>query len=98
MVTEVFNILNRFSPIYIWECLEEKDIIYNLCSIASLKQLKCNTVTYSLNTFCYKGATIRNDLPIAIKNYIILAYFQQQITNGKDQHVFVSCVPNWCWV
>ncbi len=53
--------------------------MYNLCSTVSLKQSKCNTVTYGLNLFQYKGAKIWNDLPNETKNSITLAEFKNQI-------------------
>ncbi len=67
------------TPIYIKDLFDEKDKIYNLCSTVSLKQPKCNIVTYGLNSFQYKGAKIWNDLPNKIKNSITLAEFKNQI-------------------
>ncbi len=51
MTTEIFKVLHRSTPIYIKDLFEEEDTIYNLCSTVSLKQSKCNTVTYGLNSF-----------------------------------------------
>ncbi len=51
MATETFKALHDTTPIYIRDLFEEKDKIYNLRSTVSLKQLKCNTVTYGLNSF-----------------------------------------------
>ncbi len=71
MTTEIFKALHGSTPIYIIRDLfEEKDKIHNLHSTVSLKQPKCNTVTYGLNSFRYKGAKIWNDLPNKIKNSI----------------------------
>ncbi len=75
MATEIFNALHRSTPIYIRDLFEEKDKIYNLRSTVSLKQPKCNTVTYGMNSFRYKSAKIWNDLPNKIKNSIILTEF-----------------------
>ncbi len=58
MATEIFKALHGSTPIYIRHLFEEKDKIYNLRSTVSLKQPKCNTVTYGLNSFRYKGAKI----------------------------------------
>ncbi len=63
MVTEIFKTLHYSTPVYIRDFFEEKDKIYNLHSAVSLKQPKCNTLTYGLNSFQYKGAKIWNDLP-----------------------------------
>ncbi len=66
------------SPIYIRDLFEENDIIYNLHSTVSPRQLKCNTVTYGLISFPFKGAKIWNDLLIEIKKCsITLAEFKQ---------------------
>ncbi len=46
MATEIFKALRGSTPIYIRDLFEEKDKIYNLHSTVSLKQPKCNTVTY----------------------------------------------------
>ncbi len=55
MAAEIFKALEGSTPIYITDLFEEKDKIYNLRSTVSLKQPKCNTVTYGLNSFRYKG-------------------------------------------
>ncbi len=68
MATEIFKALHGSTPIYIRDLFEEKDIMYNLRSTISLKQPKCNTVTYGLNSSQYKGANIWNDLPNKIKS------------------------------
>lgn len=57
MNTEVLKALNRSSPSYIIYLLK-KDIIFNLCSIVSLNQLKCTSLIYGLNSFQYKCAKI----------------------------------------
>ncbi len=79
IATEIFKALHGSTPVYIRDLFEEKDKIYNLLSTVSLKQTKCNTVTYGLNSFRYKGVKIWNDLPNEIKNSIILAEFKNQI-------------------
>ncbi len=79
MAIEIFKALHGSTPIYIWDHFEEKDKIYNLHSTVSLKEPKCKTVTYALNSFRYNGAEIWNDLPNKIKNSIILAELKNQI-------------------
>ncbi len=79
-------------PIYIRNLFEEKDKIYNLRSAVSLKQPNCNTVTYGLNSFRYKGAKIWNDLPNKIKNSITLAEFKNQIKKWQGPR----CLCNMC--
>ncbi len=51
MVFEIFKALHGSTPIYIRDLYEEKDLIYNLRSTVSLKNSKCNKVTYGLNSF-----------------------------------------------
>ncbi len=82
---------------FIWDLFEEKGKIYNLHSTVSLKQPKCNTVTYGLNSFRYKGARKWNDLPNEIKNSITLAEFKNQIKNGKELSAFAICVQ-YCYI
>ncbi len=80
MATKIFKALHGYTPIYIWDLFEEKDIIYNLRSTVSLKQPKYNTVTYDLNSFRYKGAKIWIWSSIWNKEYSIsLAEFKNQI-------------------
>ncbi len=69
MAAKIFKALHR--SIYLKDLFEEKDKIYNLHETASLKQPKCNTVTNCLNSFCYKGAKIWNDLPNEVIFYYI---------------------------
>ncbi len=92
MVTGIFKALHGFSSIYIRDLFEEKNKIYNLLSTVSLKQPKCNTVTYGLNSFRYKGAKIWNDLPNKIKNSITLAEFKNQIKKWQGP----MCLCNMC--
>ncbi len=73
MAIEIFKALHGSTPIYIRVLFEEKDKIYNLCSTVSLKQPKCNTVSYGLNSFRYEDAKIWNDLPNKIKNSIYIS-------------------------
>ncbi len=92
MVTEIFKALHGSTTIYIRDLFEEKDIIYNLHSSVSLTKTKCNTVTYGLNSFWYKGAKIWNDLPTEIKNSITLAEFKNQIKKWQGP----KCHCNMC--
>ncbi len=94
MATEIFKALHGSTPIYIRDLFEEKDKIYNLCSSVSLKQPKCNRVTYGLNSFRYKGVKIWNDLPNKIKHSITLAEFKTKLKIGKDQSVFAICAQD----
>ncbi len=71
----MFYLNKRSTPIYIGDLFEEKDKTYNLRSTVSLKQPKCNTVTYGLNSFRYKCAKIWNDCSNKIKNSITLGEF-----------------------
>ncbi len=52
MDTEIFKALHGSTPIYIRDIFEEKDKFFNLHSTVSLKQPKCNTVTYGLIKGC----------------------------------------------
>ncbi len=92
MATKIFKALHVSTPIYIRDLFGEKDKIYNLRSAVSLKQPKCNTVTYGLNSFRYKGAKIWNDLPNKIKNSIKLAEFKHQIEKWQGP----KCLCNMC--
>ncbi len=76
------------------DLFEERDKIYNLRSTVSLKQPKCNTVTYclNLNSFRYNGAKICNDLPNKIKNSITFAEFKNQIKKWQGP----KCLCNMC--
>ncbi len=51
MAIEIFKSLHWSTLIYIRDLSEEKDYIYNFGSTVSLKEPKCNTVTYGLNSF-----------------------------------------------
>ncbi len=92
MATEIFKALHGSTPIYITDLFEEKDKIYNLHSTVSLKQPKCNTVAYGLNSFRYKDAKIWNDFPNEIKNFITLAAFKNQIKKWQGP----KCLCNMC--
>ncbi len=54
MAIEIFKAFHGSTPIYIKDLFEEKDNKFNLCSTASLKQPKFNTVSYGLNSFRYR--------------------------------------------
>ncbi len=67
MASEIFKALHGSTPIYIRDLFEEKDKINNLHSTVYLKQPKCNTVTYGLNSFRYNVGKIWNHLPNKIR-------------------------------
>ncbi len=101
MATEIFKALHGSTQIYIRDLFEEKDKIYNLRSTVSLKQPKCNTVTYGLNSFRYKGEKILNDLPNKINNSITLAEFKTQhkkmaMSKVSSQYVHKIAIE-WSW-
>ncbi len=92
MPTEIFKALHRSTSIYIRDFFEDKDKIYNLHTTVSLKQPKCNTVTYGLKSFRYNGEKIQNDLSNEIKNSITLAEFKNQIKTWQGP----KCLCNMC--
>ncbi len=92
MTTEILKALHGSTPIYIKDHFKGKHKIYNSRSTVSVKQPKCNTVTYGLNSFWYNGAKIWNHLPNEIKNSITLAELKKKKKNGKYQSVFAICV------
>ncbi len=83
---------STYDAIYIREVWKGYNLY--LHSTVFLKQIKCNTINYSLKLFWYKDAKIWSDLPNEINNYFILVEFKNQIKNGKDQHVFAICVQD----
>ncbi len=89
---ELFKALRGSTPIYIRDLFEEMEKYCNLCSTVSLKQPTCNTVTYGLNSFRYKGEKIWNDLPNKIKNSITLAECKNQIKKWQGPR----CLCNMC--
>ncbi len=97
MATEIFKALHGFATIYIRDLFDEKDTIYNLRSTVSLKQPKCNTVTYGFNSFWYKHAKIWNDLPNEIKNSITLAEFKNQIKKWQGPKCLCNMCPRLLW-
>ncbi len=94
MATEKFKALHGSTPIYISDLFEEKDKIYYLHSTVSLMQPKCNTVTYGLNSFRYKGAKIWNDLPNKVYNSITLAEYKNQIKKCQGPKSLCNMCPN----
>jgi hypothetical protein len=79
MAVEVFKALNDYSPEYIKDMFEIKDINYNLRTAVSLKQPKYNSITHGFNSFRYKGTKIWNDLPHEIKSCLSLKEFIEMI-------------------
>ncbi len=96
MATEIFKALHGSTPIYIRDLFEEKDEMYNLRSSVSLKQPKCNTVTYGVNSFRYRDAKIWNDLPNKIKNSITFAESKNQIQKWQGPRCFAICAQDCC--
>ncbi len=92
MANEIFTALHRSTPIYTRDLFEETDNIFNLCSTVSLKQPKCNTITYGLSSFKYESATYV--MIFQMKLRIILHYLnlKTKLKNDKDQSVFAICV------
>ncbi len=55
IATEVYKALNELSPEYLQDMIKKRDCDYNLHASSPLTQPKCNTVSYGLNSFRYKG-------------------------------------------
>ena len=93
LATEVYKILNGYSPVYLEDLLQVKDNIYNMRSKTRLVQQKCNTVTFGLQTFSYKGSKIWNELPASFKNVISLKDFKKIIKtwNGPNCLCTMCC-------
>ncbi len=58
IATEVYKALNGLNPKYLQDMTEESDCDYNVCASSPLPKLKCNTVSYGLNSFRYKRPKI----------------------------------------
>ncbi len=67
---KVYQTLNEISPKYIQDMIDKGDCDYNLHASPPLTQPKCNTMSYGLNSFRYKGMKICNSLPNNIKDAI----------------------------
>ncbi len=52
---QVYKALNELSPKYLQDMIEKSDCDYKLGASSSLTQPECNTVSYGLNSFRYKG-------------------------------------------
>ncbi len=55
IATDVYKALNELSPKYLQDMIEKSDCDYNLHVSSPLTQPRCNTVSYGLNSFRYKG-------------------------------------------
>ncbi len=91
IATEVYKALNELSPKYLQDMIEKCDCDYNLCA-SPLTQPKCNTVSYSFNSFRYKGPKIWNSLPNYIKKAISLSEFKFLIKSWDGP----KCLCNLC--
>ncbi len=58
IATEVYKALNELSPKHVQDMIEKSARDYNLRASSPLIQPKCNTVSYCLNSFRYKGPKI----------------------------------------
>ena len=79
MAVEVYKSLHDIGPDYLKSLLKVNECRYDLRSIKPLIQPKCNTVTYGLNSYSYKGPKIWNGLPNDIKSAITLDEFKDLI-------------------
>ncbi len=92
IATEVYKALNELSPKYLQGIIEKSDCDYNLRASSPLTQPKCNTVSYGLNYFRYKGPKIWNSLPNYIKEAIFLTEFKFLIKSWDGP----KCLCNLC--
>ncbi len=75
IATVVYKALNELSPKYFQDMIEKSDCDCNLRA-SPLTQPKCNTVSYGLNSFRYKGPKLWNSLPNYIKEVISFSEFK----------------------
>ena len=79
IATEVYKICNGYSPRYLSDLIERKLLPYNVRAKDILNQPKCNSVSYGLNSFRYKGPKIWNQLPNHLKEAVSLDVFKSLI-------------------
>ncbi len=92
IATKVYKALNELSPKYLQDMIETCGCDYNLHASSPLTQSKCNTVSYGLNSFRYKGPKIWNYLRNNIKEAISLSEFKFLIKSWDGS----KCLCNLC--
>ena len=71
--------MNGISPEYLQNLVTTNENQYNMRKYKPVIKKKCNSVTYGINSFTYKGAIIWNDLSEDIKHSIDLNCFKKLI-------------------
>ncbi len=92
IATEVYKALNELSPKYLQDMIDKSDCDYNLHTSSPLTQPKCNTVSYGLNIFRYKGPKIWKSLPNYINKATSLSEFEFLIKSWDEP----KCLCNLC--
>ncbi len=94
IATHIYKAVNKFSPIYIQELFEIKDLVYNVRDPIRTKVSKCASVTYGLKSLRFLGNMIWNSLPINIKMSESLCSFRKKIQAYKGithtQNIWLS--------
>ncbi len=87
IATEVYQAVNKLTPIYIQELFEIKELVYNLRDAIRTKVPKCSSVTYSLKSLRFLGNKIWNSLPIDIKMSENLCSFKNKIAKWQPVNI-----------
>ena len=87
-MTEIYECLNKISPLSTWDYYNQKSNHYNLRGKHLLKLNKCRTKTFGLNTAVFKGAALWNNLPNHFKEAKFLPEFKTLICEWTE----LSCL------
>ncbi len=96
IATEVFKALNELSLKYLQDMIEKRDCDYNLHASSHLIQPKCNTMSYGLNSFRYKGQKHGTLFQTISKKLSLFQNLNFYLNLGMGPNVFVISA-RLCW-
>ena len=92
LLREVYKIVNRESPKFLWDMFEIKPSSYDLRSGNRLYLPPTRTQTFGLNSLAFRGSLLWNSLPPDLKSVDSFKSFKAKIKNWSG----VNCTCKIC--
>ena len=85
------SVMKELNPGFMWSYFSEKPLPYNLRNGNSLQLPHVNSYRLGINSLCFRGSMLWNNLPFSVKNSETLTEFKNKLKEKKIHCTCVAC-------
>ena len=86
LAIEVFKSISHSNPEFMWKFFNEKQMPYNLRNGNKLVLPRAKSLRFGINSLCFRGSMLWNNLPLTVKNSDNINEFKQNLRNLGNIH------------